>query len=105
MNQKLTENDILEKEFKKSKIGGYNKEEVDLFLDEILDDYEFFTKTIVELKKANEILRKENFDIKVKVLKTDRTQMINDEELKAEKNPIEEKLLQLQREIEELKNK
>ena len=48
---------------------------------------------------------KENFDIKVKVLKTDRTQMINDEELKAEKNPIEEKLLQLQREIEELKNK
>ena len=65
MNQKLTENDILEKEFKKSKIGGYNKEEVDLFLDEILDDYEFFTKTIVELKKANEILRKENFDIKV----------------------------------------
>ena len=105
MNQKLTEKDILEKEFKKSKIGGYNKEEVDIFLDEILDDYEYFAKTIIELKNANEILRKENFDIKVKVLKTDRTMVMDDEELKVDKNPLEEKITSLEKEIEELKNK
>ena len=53
----LTANDILEKEFKRS-MRGYNEEEVDEFLDIIIQDYEAFTKEIERLKKENERFKK-----------------------------------------------
>ena len=43
MDIKLTSKMILEKEFKKN-FKGYNVEEVDSFLDEIIQDYETFEK-------------------------------------------------------------
>lgn len=53
----LTENDILEKEFKKS-MRGYNEEDVDEFLDVIIKDYEAFTQEIERLTQENERFRK-----------------------------------------------
>lgn len=45
----ITPLDIQNKEFKKS-FRGYNAKSVDMFLDEIIDDYEKFYKENIELK-------------------------------------------------------
>lgn len=43
MELKLKASDILEREFKTG-LRGYNQEEVDIFLDDIIQDYEAFEK-------------------------------------------------------------
>lgn len=53
----LTPNDIVEKEFKRS-MRGYNEEEVDEFLDIIIQDYELFIKQIKQLQQENERLKR-----------------------------------------------
>ncbi|GKV55396.1 cell cycle protein GpsB [Sporosarcina sp. NCCP-2222] len=58
MEIKLDSKKILEKEFKTG-IRGYNQEEVDLFLDQVIQDYEAFKKTISELRVENERLKEE----------------------------------------------
>ena len=45
MEIKLNSKSILEKEFKTG-IRGYNQEEVDSFLDDVIQDYEVFKKEI-----------------------------------------------------------
>ena len=49
---------ILEKEFKKN-FKGYNVEEVDSFLDEIIQDYETFQKVVAQLREENRQLKEE----------------------------------------------
>ncbi len=49
---------ILEKEFKKN-FKGYNVEEVDSFLDEIIQDYETFEKMVAQLREENRQLKEE----------------------------------------------
>lgn len=49
MDIKLDTKTILEKEFK-SVLRGYNQEEVDLFLDDVIQDYQTFTKKIEALE-------------------------------------------------------
>lgn len=63
MKQELTQKEILNKKFKQSP-NGYNPEEVDLFLDKILEDYRAFEEIkkdfelkIVNLKRENEVLK------------------------------------------------
>ena len=58
MDTKLDTKTILEKEFKTG-LRGYNQEEVDLFLDDIIHDYEAFKKTITELRTENERMQRE----------------------------------------------
>lgn len=58
MEIKLNTKTILEKEFK-SGMRGYNQEQVDLFLDDIIKDYQSFTKRITELESENERLKME----------------------------------------------
>ncbi|MDQ0176153.1 cell division regulator GpsB [Bacillus chungangensis] len=53
----LTAKDILEKEFKTS-MRGYNQEEVDKYLDLIIQDYESFYQIVEELKQENARLKK-----------------------------------------------
>lgn len=50
MTQKLTTQDILEKEFHID-FKGYNPLEVDQFLDEVMQDYELFERIISEQKE------------------------------------------------------
>ncbi|PRO64428.1 cell division regulator GpsB [Alkalicoccus urumqiensis] len=50
---KLSKNDIYEKEFKTS-MRGYNQDEVDQFLDEIIKDYEAFESQVQKLEKQLE---------------------------------------------------
>lgn len=56
MEIKLDSKMILEKEFKTS-MRGYKQEEVDLFLDDVIQDYEAFKKEIARLREENERLK------------------------------------------------
>ncbi|MEA0552251.1 cell division regulator GpsB [Lysinibacillus irui] len=58
MDIKLTSKMILEKEFKKN-FKGYNVEDVDSFLDEIIQDYETFEKVVAQLREENRQLKEE----------------------------------------------
>lgn len=53
----LSAKDILEKDFKTA-MRGYNQEEVDEFLDIIIQDYEFLQQEIEKLQMENERLKK-----------------------------------------------
>lgn len=55
-NINLTGKDILEKKFKTG-MRGYNQEEVDEFLDIVIQDYEHFQQEIDRLQQENERLR------------------------------------------------
>ncbi len=54
----LTSQDILDKEFKTG-LRGYQPDEVDKFLDEIIKDYQTFTKEIERLSLENQRLKQE----------------------------------------------
>src|SRR5690625_468231 len=56
---RLTIEDIVNKEFKKS-MRGYNEEEVDQFLDTIIEDYETFMREIDKLSNEIERLKRRN---------------------------------------------
>ncbi|MEQ6377683.1 cell division regulator GpsB [Bacillaceae bacterium S4-13-58] len=53
----LNGSEILDKEFKVG-IRGYNQEEVDQFLDVVIQDYEVFQQEIERLKQENEKLKR-----------------------------------------------
>ncbi|MEC5422503.1 cell division regulator GpsB [Virgibacillus sp. C22-A2] len=53
----LNGKDILEKEFKVA-MRGYNQEEVDEFLDAVIQDYDIFKQEIDRLRQENERLKK-----------------------------------------------
>ncbi|KRM88100.1 cell division regulator GpsB [Lacticaseibacillus thailandensis] len=52
MNVHYTPQDILNKQFK-SKMRGYDQDEVDSFLDDIIKDYEAFEKELTSTKEEN----------------------------------------------------
>lgn len=56
MELKLDSKTILEKEFKTG-MRGYKQEDVDLFLDDVIQDYETFKKEIARLQEENERLK------------------------------------------------
>ena len=58
MRMKLTAQQIVEKDFKKS-MKGYNIDEVDTFLNIIIEDYEAFEQQLNLLKEENERLKQE----------------------------------------------
>ncbi|WP_088007613.1 cell division regulator GpsB [Indiicoccus explosivorum] len=58
MDIKLTAKEILEKDFKTG-MRGYNQDEVDQFLDVVIQDYESFSQQIEKLQTENRKLRSE----------------------------------------------
>ncbi len=58
---------ILHKEFK-NKIKGYDKDDVDTFLDEIITELEKVEKKFSLLSEEKAILEKNNFELKMKLL-------------------------------------
>lgn len=57
-NVKFTPQDILHKQFKEKSIGkGYDVDDVDSFLDDVIKDYDAFNKTVNQLKDENERLK------------------------------------------------
>ena len=58
METKLDAKIILEKEFKTG-MRGYNQEEVDLFFDDVIQDYQMLKKRIAELEAENNRIKEE----------------------------------------------
>ncbi|UOQ46461.1 cell division regulator GpsB [Halobacillus salinarum] len=58
INTNLNGKDILEKDFKTS-MRGYNQEEVDEYLDLIIQDYEKLTHEIERLQQENDRLKRQ----------------------------------------------
>lgn len=65
MGNQLNGKDILEKNFKTA-MRGYNQEEVDEFLDVIIQDYEYFQEEITRLQQENDRLRKQSDQTRVR---------------------------------------
>jgi len=70
---KLSKNEIYEKDFKTS-MRGYNQDEVDQFLDDIIKDYEAFENRIQWLEKETERLKKETTTLNEQTRKPQPTQ-------------------------------
>lgn len=64
LNQ-LSAKEILDKNFKTS-MRGYNQEEVDAFLDVIIQDYEVFINQIDQLQQENNRLKKQSEQTKTR---------------------------------------
>lgn len=63
-----TREEILNKEFKKTRIGvGYDMTDVDAFLDEIMADYQAFQNNVAELEQQNQRLNDQITDLKQQV--------------------------------------
>ncbi|MFI3307852.1 MAG: DivIVA domain-containing protein [Mycoplasmatota bacterium] len=62
----LTSNEILEKDFKVDTMG-YNRPEVDKFLDEIIQDYEQFKVVFKELEEDKKSLIEDNIILKQEI--------------------------------------
>jgi DivIVA domain-containing protein len=57
-NIKFTPQDILHKQFKEKSIGkGYDVDDVDSFLDDVIKDYDTFNKEVNRLKDENDRLK------------------------------------------------
>lgn len=57
-NIKFTTQDILHKQFKEKSIGkGYDVDDVDSFLDDVIKDYDTFNKEVQSLQDENERLK------------------------------------------------
>lgn len=57
INTNLQPNDILNKEFHTKKLNGYNPDEVDGYLDNIIQDYDAMFKYIQQLEEENAQLK------------------------------------------------
>lgn len=97
----LTPTDVENKVFKKAKIGGYDINDVEEFLEKLIVDYETVFKEITELKDKCENLQE---SVKYyKSLEQGIEQSINNAKEEAEK--IKERALQESTEIRERKEK
>ena len=65
MRMKLTAEQIVEKDFKKS-MKGYNIDEVDTFLNMIIEDYEIFEQQLQVMREENERLKQELADAQLR---------------------------------------
>lgn len=64
----LTAREIYEKEFKKSKDKGYDIEDINNYLDLIIEDYMLMEKSLIKLKELE--IENQNLKIKISALKT-----------------------------------
>ena len=63
----LTAKEIYEKEFRKSRVKGYSEEDVNDYLDLIIEDYMKLDKLITRLKELE--IENQNLKIKIEALK------------------------------------
>jgi DivIVA domain-containing protein len=75
---KLSKEIILEKEFDID-IKGYNAKQVDVFLDEVFEDYETYNNEITKLEQSNKVLMMRNNELEEEVQKLLQSQVVSNE--------------------------
>lgn len=78
---KLSSQDILKKQFR-SKVKGYDPDEVDAYLDQVISDYETFQQLIEDLYGQIGTLQRQLMDEKQKEKKTVAAERKDEEKLK-----------------------
>ena len=78
---KLSAQDILKKQFR-SKVKGYDPDEVDAYLDQVISDYETFQQLIEDLYGQIGTLQRQLMDEKQKEKKTVAAEQKDEEKLK-----------------------
>nr|MDF9462672.1 DivIVA domain-containing protein [Lactobacillus amylovorus] len=78
---KLSAQDILKKQFR-SKVKGYDPDEVDAYLDQVISDYETFQQLIEDLYGQIGTLQRQLMDEKQKEKKTVAAERKDEEKLK-----------------------
>ena len=78
---KLSAQDILKKQFR-SKVKGYDPDEVDAYLDQVISDYETFQQLIEDLYGQIGTLKRQLMDEKQKEKKTVAAERKDEEKLK-----------------------
>ncbi|WP_053219450.1 cell division regulator GpsB [Virgibacillus senegalensis] len=81
----LTGKDILEKNFKTA-MRGYNQEEVDEYLDVIIQDYEAFQQEIERLRQENDRLKRQSDQTRTRTATTASNHQVNYDILKRVSN-------------------
>jgi DivIVA domain-containing protein len=71
---KFTPKDIYELDFS-TKMRGYDKEEVDEILDDVIADYEAFQAETLRLQEENEFLKKKIAELEMQVSKPNQARM------------------------------
>lgn len=84
-NSQLSAKDILDKNFKTS-MRGYNQEEVDEFLDIVIQDFENFNSQIEQLRKENEQLKSRPEQTRMRTTPTPSNHQVNYDILKRVSN-------------------
>ena len=77
----LSGNDIYEKAFKTT-MRGYNQDEVDEFLDTIIQDYDAFNQEIKRLEQENEKLRRNSTEQQTRTRAPQQNTQVNYDVLK-----------------------
>lgn len=67
---KFTPKDIYEADFDK-KMRGYDPEQVDELLDDVIQDYETYQTELLRLEEENEFLKKKVIELETKATKTE----------------------------------
>ena len=78
----LTIQDILDKEFH-TDFKGYAPEEVDAFVDLMIEDYQYFQETIEQLHQTNRELEQANADLRGKMIELEGKLKAKDTEVSA----------------------
>lgn len=107
MKLNLSVRKIVDKEFKKKPMNGYDAKEVDEFLDLVIEDYETIAQYIAECKEMNKRLRDENYRLKKErlqletgeVTKEDTIELTNSEKNNNENNDETMRLDELEAKI------
>ena len=109
MRLNLSVKKILEKEFKKKNIGGLDPNDVDQFLNLIIEDYETIANYINSLQEQITKLRDENYKLKKDQIQNTQNIGVIDEEitekdLEKRLDLLEEKTVILENIIKKLDN-
>jgi DivIVA domain-containing protein len=75
---KLDKTIILEKEFDID-IKGYNAKQVDVFLDEVYEDYETYSKELAKMEQSNKVLMMRNKELEDEVQRLLQSQVVSNE--------------------------
>lgn len=75
---KLDKTIILEKEFDID-IKGYNAKQVDVFLDEVYEDYETYSKELAKIEQSNKVLMMRNKELEDEVQRLLQSQVVSNE--------------------------
>lgn len=96
-------NEIFDKEFKNS-LKGYNKKEVDIYLDDICETLENISKDLKQQQQDNDNILKENLALKSEIIKMEKKLREQNKNREVDELVLESKLNKMEEQLKILRN-